>query len=137
MDDCQPRRGTFSIHRSLSRRQRPKKTRFAIATFGAIANYIDRAVTAFTLEQARVKREEEARRDTAKQAEIDRLREARAQRGYQLFHSLPEIDRQTLLGRKRAELITSEKWRNADFSTDIFKIMFEKEAEQLVRQKIF
>lgn len=113
-----------------------EKTRFAIATFGAIANYIDRAVTAFTLEQARVKREEESRREAAKQAELDRLREACEQRGYQLLRDLPDIDRQMLLGRKRAELITSEKWRNADFSTDIFKIMFEKEAEHFVRQDL-
>lgn len=113
-----------------------EKTRFAIATFGAMANYVDRAVTAFTLGQARAKREEEARRQAAKQAETDRLREAREQRGYQLFHSLPEIDRQTLLGRKRAELITSDKWRNADFSAEIFKIIFEKEAAQLVRQDL-
>ncbi len=117
-------------------RSEAEKTRFAIATFGAIANYIDRAVTAFTLEQAQVKHEEEVRRETAKQTEIDRVREAREQRGYQLFHSLTENDRQTLLARKRAELITSDRWKNADFSTDIFKIMFEKEAEQLVRQDL-
>jgi hypothetical protein len=113
-----------------------EKTRFAIATFGAIANYIDRAVTAFTLDQARLKREEEARREAAKQAEADHLREVREQRGYQLLRDLPEINRQRLLGLKRAELIASAKWRNADFSTDIFKVMFEKEAEQLVRQDL-
>jgi hypothetical protein len=113
-----------------------EKTRFAIATFGAVANYIDRAVTAFTLEQAQVKRDEEARREAARQAETDRLREEIELRGYQLFRDLSEIDRQMLLGRKRALLITSEKWRDADFSTDIFKIMFEKEAGQLVRQDL-
>jgi hypothetical protein len=112
------------------------KTNFAIATFGAVANYIDRAVANFTLEQARLKREEEARRDAARQAEADRLREAREQRGYQLFHSLPHIDRQAFLAQKRAELVTVEKWKNADFSSDIFRIMFEKEAEQLVRQDL-
>lgn len=113
-----------------------EKTRFAIATFGAIANYIDRAVTAYTLEQARLKREEEARREAAKRAEADRLREAREQRGYQLFRDLPDIDRQALLGQKRAELITTEKWRDQDFTSDIFRTMFEKEAEQLVRQDL-
>jgi len=113
-----------------------EKSRFAIATFGAIANYIDRAVTAFTLEQARLKREEEARREAVKKAEADRLREAREQRGYQLLRDLPDDTRQTLLGQKRAELITTEKWQNADFSTGLFKIMFEKEAEQLVRQDL-
>lgn len=113
-----------------------EKTRFAIATFGAVANYIDRAVSAFTLEQAQVKRDEEARRTTARQDEADRLREAIELRGYQLLRDLPDVDRQMLLGQKRAELITKEKWKNADFSINIFKIMFEKEAEQLVRQDL-
>ncbi len=113
-----------------------EKSRFAIATFGAVANYIDRAVTAFTLDQARLKREEESRRHAMRQADADRIREAREQRGYQLFRDLPDADRQILLGQKRAELITAEKWRTADFSTDIFKIMFEKEAEQLVRHDL-
>ncbi len=112
------------------------KTNFRIATFGAVANYIDRAVASFTLEQARIKREEEAQREAAKQAEADRIREAIELRGYQLFRDLPDSDRQALLGRKRAEMIVSEKWRDADFSTDIFKIMFEKEAEQMVRQDL-
>lgn len=111
-----------------------EKTRFAIATFGAVANYIDRAVTNHTLEQAVAKRQEEARREAARQTEIERQRQAREQRGYQLFRELSDDDRNALLGKKRAELITSEKWQNADFSSDLFKAMFEKTAEQMVRR---
>jgi len=39
-------------------------------------------------------------------------------------------------GTERAELITAEKWKKCRFSTEHFKIMFEKEAEQLVRQDL-
>jgi len=113
-----------------------EKTRFAIATFGAVANYIDRAVTAHTLEQATLKREAEARREAAKKAAADRIRETHESRGYELFNALPDEDRKTLLAEKRAELITSDKWKNTDFSIDIFRLMFEKEAEQLVRHRL-
>lgn len=111
-----------------------EKTRFSIATFGAVANYVDRAVTNHTLEQAETKRQEEARRDAARQEEAERQFQAREQRGYQLFHALAPDDRNTLLGQKRAELITSEKWRNTDFSSDLFRTMFEKTAEEMVRR---
>jgi len=113
-----------------------EKTRFAIATFGAVANYVDRAVSSFTLEQARLKREEEARRESARKADAERIQEARQQRGYELFRSLPDDERNFLLGRKRAELIVSEKWRTVDFSDDLFKLMFEKEAAEKVRQDL-
>ena len=113
-----------------------EKTKFNIATFGAIVNYVDRAVSNHTLEQAAIKREDEARREAKRLAEVDRLRESREQYGYQLFHGLTDIDRNTLLGQKRAELITTEKWRDADFGNDLFKIMFEKEAEEKVRQDL-
>lgn len=117
-------------------RAEAERTRFNISTFGAVANYIDRAVTNFTLEQARVKREEEARREADRQAERDRAYHAHDQKGYQLFHALPDADRQALLGFARASLIKTEKWRIADFSADLFKTMFEKEAEQLVRKHL-
>ena len=113
-----------------------EKTRFAIATFGAIANYVDRAVSSFTLEQARLKREEEARREEARKAENERIQEIRQQRGYELFRSLPDDERNFLLGQKRAELIVTDKWRTADFSDDLFTLMFEKEAEEKVRQDL-
>ncbi len=113
-----------------------EKTRFAIATFGAIANYVDRGVSSFTLEQARLKREEEARREDARRVEVERLQEARQQRGYGLLRALSNDERNFLLGQKRAELIVSEKWRKADFSDDLFRLMFEKEAEEKVRQDL-
>ena len=113
------------------------KTNFRIATFGAVANYIDRAVAAHTLEQARLKRVEEERREAAKQAEADTIHEEIELRGYELFRQLPDHERQAMLGRKRAELIVSDKWRETDFSSaDIFRVMFEKEAEQLVRKDL-
>jgi len=113
-----------------------EKTNFRIATFGAIANYVDRAVAHHTLEQAEAKRQEEARREAARQTEIDRERVAREQRGYQLFRELSDDDRNALMGEARALLITSEKWRNTDFSNDLFKMMFEKESEEKVRQDL-
>lgn len=113
-----------------------EKTRFAIATFGAIASYVDRAVSSYTLEQARIKHEEGSRREAARKAEAERIQEARHQRGYELLRSLPDEERNFRLGQKRAELIVSEKWRTADFSEDLFKRMFEKEAEEKVRQDL-
>lgn len=111
-----------------------EKTNFRIATFGAIANYIDRAVADYTLEQARIKRKEEARREAMRQAEADRVRQEREQLGYQLFRELAEEDRRELLGAARAELIRADKWRSADFSSDLNKLIFSKEAEELVRR---
>lgn len=115
-------------------KQDADRTRFAIATFGAIANYVDRAVANHTLEQARLKREEEARREAERQAEAEAVYQARVQRGYQLFRALPDEERNLLLGQARAELITSERWKNADFNQPVNRTMFEKEAEEIVRQ---
>lgn len=113
-----------------------EKTRFAVATFGAVANYIDRAVTHYTLEQARLKREEEARREEARQtAEVNEY-QAREQRGYQLFRALPEAVRNELLGYARMELIKFETWKNADFTNPLYRTMFDKEAEELVRRHL-
>jgi len=113
-----------------------EKTRFAVATFGAIANYIDRAVTHYTLEQARLKREEEARREEARQTAQINDYQAREQRGFQLFRALPEPVRNELLGYARMELIKFETWKNADFSNPLYRTMFDKEAEELVRRHL-
>ncbi len=109
-------------------------TRFRIATFGAVANYIDRAITAHTLEQAEAKRQEELRRESARQAEISRQAEARVQRGYQLFRELSEEERNAMMGRIRAALIRTDRWQAIDFSVDLNKLMFEKTAEELARK---
>ncbi len=113
-----------------------EKTRFRVATFGAIANYVDRAVAHHTLEQAELKKAQEASREAARQARADQIREEREQLGYRLFRELPDEDRKALIGEARATLITSEKWRTADFSADINKLIFEKEAEGLVRHAL-
>jgi hypothetical protein len=113
-----------------------EKTRFAVATFGAVANYIDRAVTHYTLEQARLKREEEARREEARQTAQINDYQAHEQRGFQLFRALPEAVRNELLGYARMELIKFETWKNADFSNSLYRTMFDKEAEELVRRHL-
>lgn len=113
-----------------------ERSRFSIATFGAIANYVDRAIANHTLEQAQLKRQEESRREAERQQEIESRYQAREQRGYELFRALPDADRQQLLGFARAELIRIEKWRTVDFNEPLYRTMFEKEAEELVRRHL-
>lgn len=108
-------------------------TRFRIATFGAVANYIDRAVTAHTLEQAELKRQEERRRESERLAEVERRLEARQQRGYQLFRELSDEVRNAIMARTRADLMRDDRWRTADFTSDLTKLIFEKTAEERAR----
>jgi len=112
------------------------KTNFKIATFGAVANYIDRAVTHHTLEQARIKREEEAAREAAREEERIRIFQERVQRGYALYRTLPEDERRQRMSQARAYLITTERGKTLDLTNDFSKILFEKDAEEIVREQL-
>jgi len=81
------------------------------------------------------KHEEESRREAAKQAEADRIRETREQRGYQLLHDLPDIDRADAFGTNGRKLITARNGKMR-FLNRHFQDHVREEAEQLVRQDL-
>jgi hypothetical protein len=70
-----------------------EKTNYRIATFGAVANYVDRAVASYTLEQAGKKKREEGERAEAKKREEQRAYRDRTALGFQLYNALPEAER--------------------------------------------
>ncbi|KXJ98744.1 MAG: hypothetical protein UZ17_ACD001002617, partial [Acidobacteria bacterium OLB17] len=111
------------------------RTNFKIATFGAVANYIDRAVTHHTLEQARIKREEEAAREAAREELRVRAYQEREQRGFALYRALPEDERRRRLSNAMGYLATTDRIKTVDFSNAFSKVLFEKDAEQLVREQ--
>lgn len=112
------------------------RTNFKIATFGAVANYIDRAVTHHTLEQARIKREEEAAREAAREEERVRAFQAREQRGFALYRALSEDERRRRLSNAMGYLASTDRIKTVDFSNAFSKVLFEKDAEQLVRNQL-
>lgn len=111
-----------------------EKTNFPIATFGAIANYVDRAVASHTLHQAEIKRRHERDREEEKNREAERKWQERQQLGYQLFNDLPEEDRHDLLARFRAELITSDTWKDKDFTVEIHRSLFDSTLKSAIRE---
>jgi len=102
-----------------------EKTRFQIATFGAIANYVDRAVASYTLDQAKLKkREERERAEAKKQAEQSAYRN-RIALGFKLYNALPERERIELTNYYQAMLMASDDWKDKDFTAPITRKMFE------------
>lgn len=102
-----------------------EKTNFKIATFGAIANYVDRAVVSYTLDQAKIKkREERERAEAKKQAEQSAYRD-RVELGFSLYNALPEQERIELTNYYQAMLMASDDWKDKDFTATITRKMFE------------
>jgi hypothetical protein len=102
-----------------------EKTNYRIATFGAIANYVDRAVASYTLDQAKIKkREARERAEATKQAEQTAYRD-RVELGFKLYNALPEQERIELTNYYQAMLMASDDWKDKDFTAPITRKMFE------------
>ena len=102
-----------------------EKTNFKIATFGAIANYVDRAVASYTLDQAKLKkRQERERAEARKQAEQNAYRDRDAL-GFKLYNALPDEKRIELTNYYQAILATSDEWKDKDFTAPVIRKMFE------------
>jgi hypothetical protein len=113
-----------------------EKTRFQIATFGAIANYVDRAVASYTLDQAKIKKREERERAEAKKQAVDQESRERMERGYQLYNALPEAERIELTNHYQAILATSDEWKNAKFSDQLQRKLFESSVKAAIREHL-
>jgi hypothetical protein len=113
-----------------------EKTKFQIATFGAIANYVDRAVASYTLEQAQVKRRQERERTEAAQRAGDRTAQERRELGYRLYNELPEGERIELTNYYQAILATSDEWKDKDFSVPVIRKMFESSVKSEIREHL-
>jgi hypothetical protein len=113
-----------------------EKTNFQIATFGAIANYVDRAVASYTQHQAEVKRREARQREEAKTRAADRAEAERFELSRRLYNELPEDERDQLLARFRRELITGDSWKHKDFSVEINKSIFDSSVKAAVREHL-
>lgn len=104
-----------------------------VRSFGFIADYEDRAVASYTLRQAELKRQEEQRRAEAKREEEERAENERFELRKRLYDDLPEDERRELLARFRTELITSDYWKDKDFSVEINRAIFDSSVKDAVR----
>jgi hypothetical protein len=109
-----------------------EKTNYRIATFGAVANYVDRAVASYTLEQAKVKKREERERAEAKKHDEQRAYRDRVETGFRLYNALPEARRIELTNYYQAILATSDEWRDKDFAAPITRKIFESAVKAAV-----
>lgn len=113
-----------------------EKTNYRIATFGAIANYVDRAVAGYTLDQAKVKKREERERAEAKKRAGDHAAQERRELGYRLYNELPEAERIELTNYYQAILATSDEWKDKDFTLPIIRKMFESSVKSEIREHL-
>lgn len=109
-----------------------EKSNFPIATFGAVANYVDRAVASYTLHQAEVKRREAREREEAKRRAEERAYQNRVALGYELYNALPENERIELTNYYQHLLATSEQWNDKDITANPFKMLFESSVKSAV-----
>ncbi len=113
-----------------------EKTNFPIATFGAIANYVDRAVVDYTRAQASEKKRLEDEREEAKKRDEERAFEERQERGKQLYLALPEDEREALTKKHEQILLTLDRWKNADFSQSWQQSIFDVVVRDAVREEL-
>ncbi len=113
-----------------------EKTKFQIATFGAIANYVDRAVASYTLEQAQIKRRQERERTEAAKRAGDYAAQERRELGYRLYNDLPEAERIELTNYYQAILATSDEWKDKDFTAPVMRKMFESSVKSAIRDHL-
>lgn len=109
-----------------------EKTNYRVATFGAIANYVDRAVASYTLEQAGLKKREERQRAEAKKQADERAYRDRAELGFRLYNALPEEQRIELTNYYQAILATSDDWKEKDFTAPITRKLFESAVKSAI-----
>lgn len=113
-----------------------EKTKFQIATFGAVANYVDRAVASYTLRQAEVKRRDERRRTEAKKQAEEETSRNRRELGFTLYNALPEGERIELTNYYQAILATGDHWKDVDFTVPVNRKMFESSVKGEIREHL-
>lgn len=113
-----------------------EKTNYRIATFGAIANYVDRAVASYTLDQARLKKRTERERAEAQKRAAEQTSRERMERGYHLYNALPEAERIELTNHYQAILATSDEWKNAKFADPLQRKLFESSVKAAIREHL-
>lgn len=113
-----------------------EKTNFQIATFGAIANYVDRAVASYTLHQAEIKRREAQEREDAKRRAVEQDYQKRVALGYELYNALPDAKRVELTDQYEHLLITSKEWKDKDLTLPTFRAIFESAVKSAIREQL-
>lgn len=113
-----------------------EKTKFNIATFGAIANYVDRAVTSYTQEQATKKKQIERQRIESKKRAEERVAADRHDLSYQLYNGLPEERKIELTNYYQAMLATSDEWKGKDFTEKLQRMLFESSVKAAIREHL-
>jgi hypothetical protein len=113
-----------------------EKTNYRIATFGAIANYVDRAVAGYTIEQAKLKRRAEWERAEAKKQAGEQASRARTERAYQLYNDLPEAERIELTNHYQAIMATSDEWKDTKFADPLQRKLFESSVKAAIREHL-
>lgn len=113
-----------------------EKTNFQIATFGAIANYVDRAVASYTQHQAEAKRREAREREEAKRRAEERAENERFDLSRRLYRELPEAERIELTNYHQHLLITSDGWKDKDLTAPTLKAIFESTVKSAVCEEL-
>jgi hypothetical protein len=113
-----------------------EKSKYPIATFGAIANYVDRAVASYTLDQAKLKRREEWERAETKKRAGEQASRSRVERAYQLYNDLPEAERIELTNHYQAILATSDEWKDTKFADPLQRKLFESSVKAAIREHL-
>ncbi len=113
-----------------------EKTNYRIATFGAVANYVDRAVASYTLDQAKLKKRAERERTEATKRAGDHAAQERRELGYRLYNELPEAERIELTNYYQAILATSDEWKDKDFTPPVIRKMFESSVKSEIREHL-
>ncbi len=107
-----------------------------VYSFGFIANYVDRAVASYTLDQAKLKRRAEWERTEAAKRAGDYAAQERRELGYRLYNDLPEAERIELTNYYQAILATSDEWKDKDFSVSVMRKMFESSVKSAIRDHL-
>ncbi len=113
-----------------------ERTNYPIATFGAIANYVDRAVAGYTLEQAKVKRRQERERTEAAKRAGEHAAQERRELGYSLYNALPEQERIELTNHYQAILATGDEWKDNKFTDPLQRKLFESAVKTAIREHL-
>ncbi len=113
-----------------------EKTNYRIATFGAIANYVDRAVAGYTLEQAKVKRRQEWERTEAAKRAGEHAAQERWELSLRLYNELPEQERIELTNYYQAILATGDEWKDNKFTDSLQRKLFESAVKTAIRDHL-
>lgn len=84
--------------------QEAQRTKFQIATFGGVVQYVDRAATDYDRRQKERERQAQAEAEASERRQAERRQEEAEKRAHERFTQLPEAERENLLAAERERL---------------------------------